>query len=270
MSSPAEQAEPDGRRADVPAVLAFHKLTNRITFGSTNYSPRRFGRLLSAAIVQGYQFSRAEESWSDHHMRKLAVTFDDGYAHLHDTLPPLMQEFDFKPTVFVPTGWIGKGNHWDYSSRLRVEPHLDRSGIKELASLGVEFGSHGHSHRNLTRMDNTELEQELLLSKEILEEITGAPVCSISYPFGGSDRRVIEAALRAGFTHGYGMKYPKPNDDQLTLGRFPVYFFNGPRSFLQKMGHSPVSRFHATLDRGINFLSSGTTLLNRLTRQRNA
>ena len=98
---------------------------------------------------------------SNNDSSKIAITFDDGYAHLAAALPPLIDRFKIRPTIFVPTSYVGKSNSWDYSSFFKSEPHLSRQQIEYLSEIVVDFGSHGHRHLRLSTLTNNELASEL-------------------------------------------------------------------------------------------------------------
>lgn len=74
--------------------------------------------------------------------------------------------------------------------------------IREMASEGIEFGSHTVTHPVLTRCDDAELEYELTASRDALASELGQVPVSISFPVGGAaafDERVIDMARRAGY-----------------------------------------------------------------------
>lgn len=241
-----------------PITLAFHKLTPKLTFGSTNFSPGRFERLLSVLADSGFSFS---DSPDDHNLR---VSFDDGYQHLRDFLPPLMDRLDFRPTTFVPADLIGKLNRWDYSSRLAPDPHLDEPSIRDLAALGVRFGSHGKSHCDLTSCDDKQLRCELEDSRRRLQDLTGQAVDEISYPFGRTNARVLEAAAAAGYARGFTMEFPTPQDEPLATGRVGVYCYDTRLTVYHKLTGGRLYRLERLKARITNRLSGGTILLNRL------
>lgn len=242
---------------NITRVLTFHKLLKRPTFGATNYSPRRFGALLSRLKADSYEFSSLDEVRNSAG-KKLVITFDDGYAHLESALPAFIEKYDLKPIVFVPTAYLGKVNTWDYSSLFFTDVHLDREGIKALSQLGVEFGAHGHTHRPLTRLSDKALREELSLSRKILEDITGQPVRLLSYPFGRYDRRITDAAQSCGYSHGFTMTFPEKRDDNLAMGRYPVYFYDTPFSVRQKLAGGRLYRFERLKAAATNRLSCGT------------
>ncbi|HKK21353.1 MAG TPA: polysaccharide deacetylase family protein [candidate division Zixibacteria bacterium] len=242
-------------------VLAFHKLLDRFSYSSTNYSPRRFVQLIRRLTEAGFSFNASDRGSSD---KRLLITFDDGYEHLAEVLPPLMDKFSLHPLIFVPTANIGKDNTWDYSHWFQSTPHLDRRQIKVLSGKGAMFGSHGHSHRSLTGLSDGALKGELELSKAVLEDICGTEVNSLSYPFGRVDRRVREAAVKAGFRSGYTMKFPSMNDTPLARGRFSVYGFDSSFTILQRLKRGPLYPIEKAKAGFVNFLSGGTVLLHRL------
>lgn len=88
------------------------------------------------------------------------------------------------------------------------EQFLDPHGIRELASA-MSVGSHGATHRALTKMPFTEAEAELRDSRSWLEDILGQPVPWFSAPFGEIDRKLHAAALEAGYELvGDSMEWP--------------------------------------------------------------
>ncbi len=248
-------------------VLAFHKVIPQFSFGSTNYPPRRFERLLALLGQGGFVFQTLESVLSSSDPKALSITFDDGYQHLADVLPPLMQKYRFKPVVFLPTKYLGKANSWDYSHLFRSTPHLDSKSIKRLAALGVQFGSHGHSHINLCRCDEKTLRHELNHSKAVLEDTLGTQVNFISYPFGRYNQEVLEAALEAGYTRGFTMRFPEDGDMALAVGRFGVYGYDTAASVFRKLSGGPFYSVEKWKARFTNRLSGGTVIYNRLIRK---
>lgn len=238
--------------------LAFHKCTSSFSFGSTNFTPRRLFQLLDWLLKHGFYF----ESGSPE--KRLSVTLDDGYRHLMDVLPRLVQEFGIHPVVFVPTDFIGRTNTWDYSHFLRPETHLSRTEIRELRPFGVQFGTHGHTHRDLTCLHDTEAERELRLSREIMEEILGEPIRLISYPFGRFNDTLLKLASDCGYDAGYTMNFPCPNDAPLQHGRIPIYGYDTHLSIAHKLGTGFTHRVEQVKTKVTNRLSAGTTLLNSL------
>jgi peptidoglycan/xylan/chitin deacetylase (PgdA/CDA1 family) len=231
--------------------LLFHKSIPKFSFSATNFEPKRLRRLLN-------QFG------ADGELAGIGLTFDDGYEHYVDVLPALIEEFRIRPLVFVPTGLIGKPASWDFSYPVCRLSHLERRSIRKLAGLGVEFGSHGHTHSDLTALNQRRLDSELSQSRDILSELTGRRVDTISYPFGRWNRRVIQTANEFGFERGFTSHYPTTDDNALAVGRIPIYGFDTTLSIAIKLGHRSGSGIEEWKSKVVTKLSGGTVLLNRM------
>ena len=241
-------------------TLALHKaLAGKVTYGVNNYAPRRLFRLLDRLVAGGWNLSSSGSEGG-----RIVLSFDDGYAHLVDFLPELISGYGGSPILFVPTAWIGRTNSWDYSHRLCPAQHLDLIQIKELASQGIEIGSHGRGHVDLTGLSERDLRYELESSRGDLEDILGRAVTSISYPFGRFNDTVTETAAAAGYREGYSMRFPTSYDGPLSRGRYPVYGFDTPWSVCQKLSQGSTYYLSRALSAVIGNLSRGTGLLNRM------
>jgi peptidoglycan/xylan/chitin deacetylase (PgdA/CDA1 family) len=234
-----------------------------LSFSVTSYSPRRFERLLQGLVKAGFNFAVPVQSELQPEGRGVVISFDDGYQHLYDYLPDLMSRYKFQPIIFVPAAYIGRSNRWDYTHALRPLRHLSKDSIRNLSKLNVVFGSHGHSHCDLTACTPEKLRAELVESRKILEDITGRDVVRVSYPFGRCNQRVLEAAEEAGYRNGYTMRFPTVQDQHLALGRYAVYGFDTDYTVRQKLAGGPLYPLERATAGFINSLSRGTIILNR-------
>ena len=118
-----------------------------------------------------------------------------------------------KPTI-VTTSWDD-----GHPSDLRLAGLLSEHGIpgtfyicprnRERAALTAEqtrrlaerfeIGAHSHSHDDLRRLSDDELERQLLLGRAELEARIGRPVNMFCYPYGRHNPRVRRAVIRTGF-----------------------------------------------------------------------
>ncbi|GGS46013.1 MULTISPECIES: polysaccharide deacetylase family protein [Streptomyces] len=127
----------------------------------------------------------------------VGLTFDDGYADFLGNALPLLSRWECTATLFVLPGRLGGDNVWDPLGPRK--PLLTADGIQQAAAAGVEIGSHGLTHVDLTRADDTLLRAETAGSRAALEELTGAPVTGFCYPYGTVDRRAVAAVREAGY-----------------------------------------------------------------------
>jgi peptidoglycan/xylan/chitin deacetylase (PgdA/CDA1 family) len=129
----------------------------------------------------------------------VGLTFDDGYADFVTEALPLLRRYDCGATLFVLPGRLGGDNAWDPLGPRK--PLLTADGIRHAAAAGVEIGSHGLWHVDLTRADNLTLRAEVGESRALLTELTGAWVDGFCYPYGTVDARAVEAVREAGYTY---------------------------------------------------------------------
>ena len=246
-----------------PTILAFHKLLNRISYGVSNFSPKRFEKLLAVLHKSNYNFISLDQLETAGE-RDIFITFDDGYAHLAEVLPPFIRTYNIKPLIFIPTRYIGQVNDWDYSCFFQKTEHMNASQIQNLASLGVDFGSHSHSHKRLDRLDDADCVNELKQSKTIIESIINKNINSISYPFGRTSKAVSRLVDSVGYSYGFTMQFPKSSDAQLSLGRIPIYSYDTIGTIIQKIERGPLYKLEQAKSKVTTALSSGTDLLNRM------
>lgn len=129
----------------------------------------------------------------------VGLTFDDGYADFLDHALPVLRRHDCGATLFVLPGRLGGDNAWDPLGPRK--PLLTADGIRHAAQAGVEIGSHGLTHVDLTKADDDLLRAETAESRAVLSELIGAPVAGFCYPYGTVDARAVEAVRAAGYTY---------------------------------------------------------------------
>ncbi|QPP10663.1 polysaccharide deacetylase family protein [Streptomyces bathyalis] len=127
----------------------------------------------------------------------VGLTFDDGYTDFVDGALPLLRRHGCTATVFVLPGRLGGENAWDELGPRK--PLLDAQGIRTAAAEGMEIGSHGMMHTDLTTADDTTVERETKQSREMLADITGTDPEGFCYPYGTVDPRAIKAVRNAGY-----------------------------------------------------------------------
>lgn len=71
--------------------------------------------------------------------------------------------------------------------------------IKKLRKAKIEFGSHTHNHYLLTLEDENTVEEELKLSKNILEQNLREKIDFLSYPSGLHNSKVKESVKKTGY-----------------------------------------------------------------------
>jgi peptidoglycan/xylan/chitin deacetylase (PgdA/CDA1 family) len=136
----------------------------------------------------------------------IAISFDDGYKDNFEIAYPILSELSIPFTIFISTDNLFSNS----------QLFLNAEDVRKLSRDPlVTIGSHGTSHRALSKLFQNELEAELSESKKILEELTGREVNGISYPHGCYDDKVIKAVKVAGYkwaaTSHFGINGSKGN-----------------------------------------------------------
>jgi len=131
--------------------------------------------------------------------RLVGLTFDDGYADFLAEAVPRLRDHGHTATVFVLAGRLGGTNSWDPEGPRK--PLLTAEEVRAAHRAGMEIGSHGLLHRDLTTLDDAELHRELADSRGLLAEITGTPPVGFCHPFGAVDPRTLRATREAGYAY---------------------------------------------------------------------
>jgi peptidoglycan/xylan/chitin deacetylase (PgdA/CDA1 family) len=257
--------------ADIPQPLCYHKISEGFLWEGTWMTPRRFLTQIDRLAATGYEFVdeeafvRAVASPADGNAGKLLLTFDDGYEELYEIYTGELERRGVPLLVFLPTDYVGRTNDWDLSLGRRPARHLSWDQVADLSKRGVRFGSHGASHRDLTRLSHEDLTEEVTRSKAAIEERTQRCVTSFSYPFGRYNAHVRSAVRDAGFTSAFSLYPPHSNEtvDPLALRRNGVYIIDTPFTVRCKLTRNPFFWFEEMKCRTINQVAALTPLLRR-------
>lgn len=159
-------------------------------------------RLISRLGLRGVSMrelraAEAHRSWRA--ARLVGLTFDDGYADFAEHALPVLLRYGFTATVFALAGRLGGENSWDPDGPRRQL--MTASMLRSAAEAGMEVGSHGLLHVSLPEASDTELADEVRLSRSQLREVTGQSVDGFAYPFGHVNVRVARAVRAAGYDY---------------------------------------------------------------------
>ncbi len=144
----------------------------------------------------------------DNQKRKIVITFDDGELNNYSNAFPILQHFQFPAYFFITVNRVGKPGYMDW-------PHL-----KELLAGGMIIGSHGLNHEVLIQQSPNVIQDELVVSKKILEEHLQIPVVNFSVPRGFYDEQVLRLAKIAGYQTIFVSQ--KNDSDLSSLGRVAI------------------------------------------------
>jgi peptidoglycan/xylan/chitin deacetylase (PgdA/CDA1 family) len=133
----------------------------------------------------------------------VAITFDDGYRNILTNAVPILRQYGFVATIFVPTKWIGQKNFWVVDTDCFPLEIANEDELQKAARLGIAIESHGHAHIDLERADPATVAEDLQMSVARLREILGRQPRYLAYPYGRQSPATWASAAKAGFSHAF-------------------------------------------------------------------
>lgn len=137
----------------------------------------------------------------------VCLTFDDAYSDFYFLIFPLLKKYNIKALLAVPTKYILDSCSLDSQTRMGFE-HNDLfknyqhgtfctyEELQEMLDSGlVGIASHSHSHVNMSK-NGVDIEEELKLSKDILEKKLNITVESFVFPYGKYDKNILAYAKK--------------------------------------------------------------------------
>lgn len=133
----------------------------------------------------------------------VAITFDDGFRNVLTNAAPILNQYGFVATMFVPTKWIGQSYIWDAPTDCFPFELADEDELRKAERLGIAVESHGHAHIDLERADPLIVAEDLQTSVVRLREILGRQPRYLAYPYGHQSPATWFSAAEAGFSHAF-------------------------------------------------------------------
>ena len=135
---------------------------------------------------------------------------------------------------------------------------MDEQQLADSYSRGVKIGSHGHSHRSFIYMSDSELINELKVSKQILEDIVSEEIDCLSPPFGHIDLRVLNEAYNIGYRNIFtsnAISTPKDLGNLEIIQTMPITRLDSVASIKRKLSGSFYERVKGNIISSFSNLS---------------
>jgi peptidoglycan/xylan/chitin deacetylase (PgdA/CDA1 family) len=150
----------------------------------------------------------------------VGITFDDGYVNVLENAVPELLRHGFTATMFVVSDMLGATNEWDKEPEW---PLMSARQIKEIATAGMEIGSHGATHVQLAGLGGDRLAAEISESRERLGELLGYPIRGFAYPYGIMDAPARRAVRDAGYDYACAVETTMADLGIMALPRIMTY-----------------------------------------------
>ncbi len=166
------------------------------------------------------------------------VTFDDGYADFYKHAFPALSRYGFTATVFLPTAYIGAT-----PLQFKGRNCLTWNEVRELRSYGMFFGSHTATHPQLSTLDASGIKEEIVTSKQTIEDNLGESVDSFAYPFAFPEenrpfvRMLRNVLVESGYHQGVSTRIgtARGGEDRYFLRRLPMNSLDDTSLFSAKL-----------------------------------
>jgi peptidoglycan/xylan/chitin deacetylase (PgdA/CDA1 family) len=150
--------------------------------------------LLAAHRVVALDQALAELAAGDERP-KVVLTFDDGFADVHETAWPLLAARHLPFTVYLASAYMGSQLRWEGSTGAHPGRALSWPQVCELIASGLcTVGNHTHTHVAPEALTEAELDA----CTAAIESHTGVTPSHFAYPWGVAQTS-MEPALRSRF-----------------------------------------------------------------------
>lgn len=195
-----------------PFALAAHKFREQIAWLADNAEILPLQKLLANV---------------SHAPLQAAVTFDDGYASIHQSGLSILSDTGVVAAAFLNTGWIGTSARKSSDSVLGHYPYeefLLWREVEDLAARGWEIGSHGVNHLDLTAEPDDIVTRELCESRARIDKALSTCSPVFSYTWGRHTAHLRRVVENVGYTHAVaGLHRPVTIDaDRMAIPRINI------------------------------------------------
>lgn len=173
-------------------ILMYHYIRKlpqgESTGAGLSVSPEQFEKQLQAIKDAGYTAITFKDLSLPLPEKPIILTFDDGYDDAYGDAFPKLRKAGMRGVFYIVNEYVGKSGY------------ANEAQVKEMAQGGMEIGAHTQSHRDLSKMGESDQEKQLVESKAGLEKLLGLPVLSLCYPTGKYNDLTVKLAKKAGYT----------------------------------------------------------------------
>lgn len=208
------------RATGIP-ILQYHRVSGQFSpeYDVATVFPQDFAWQVDLLLHKGYEvvtLSQVLEHLDENsgkNPRCVALTFDDGHKDNLLYAYPILKARKVRATMFVVSdyvgcaGWLDRQNGWSdtRTESGRFHQLLSWDELRQMTDV-FDIGSHGRTHRDLTRLSRNEMQDEIEGSRQSVYEHLGIWPCFFCYPYGTVDGAVANLAKRASYAGACGVQ----------------------------------------------------------------
>jgi peptidoglycan/xylan/chitin deacetylase (PgdA/CDA1 family) len=232
---------------DSVPILTYHSLDSSGSVIST--SPEKFRRQMKNLSDASFTAVRLRDLVSrirenrELPAKSVAITFDDGFQSVYDVALPVLKDYGYPATVFLVTSFCGKNNRWQ--GQPESIPSFGLLTWEQISKMKeqLEFGVHTATHPDLTKLSASQISEEIVSARQIVEDHTGEREIPFAYPYGKESdaaRVLVESNFYAACSAE--MDFATSQSDVHFLPRIDMYYFSNNDLF-SRIGTPSFDRF---------------------------
>jgi peptidoglycan/xylan/chitin deacetylase (PgdA/CDA1 family) len=256
-AAPVAQATPKIKKPVVDQtaqtiIFCYHLLVDKVRYPGTEITPAAFEAQMKELKDKGITVISMQDllAWKRGEKnippRCAVITFDDGYKSQYEVAWPILKKYGYPFTMFIYTEGVRGGS-------LGGGGAITWEQLADMRDNGVDIEAHSATHQDLreghtitlaspggkktrTKLTGPQYEEwmqnEVVGSKQLLEQRLGIKVNCFAVPFGNYNEHVKEIARNAGYeamftVYGQPITFTSPMD---AIGRYAIEA-NKPKVF---------------------------------------
>lgn len=175
-------------------------------------------------VLSMQEFYNLLEKGINPDQKSVLITVDDGYHDFYDNAFPILKEYKYKATIFVPY------NKKEFSD----------SELLEMSNYGIDVQSHTMTHTSLSmQRSNQNLNFELNDSKQKITEVTNRDTFAFAYPYCIYNQPNLNYVKNSQYRLAFKCGNIKGNSiDHTFANRFEIYrnwAYNNMQNFIDRL-----------------------------------
>lgn len=179
---------------DRASILMYHSISNEDVFFTVR--PKNFEKQLQYLKKKHYQIIFLSElinrlKKQEDISRCVCLTFDDGYLDNYNNAFPLLKKYQCSATIFLTTGRIGQ--IFIDQRKKKSFNMLTVDCIRTMRNSNlIEFMPHSASHPRFNKISYNEAINEMITSKQAVEQLCSKTADILAYPAGKFTQPVVD------------------------------------------------------------------------------